>query len=121
MFFRLCGDNEVIGVSDETEFVAEKTLHTVECDVCEQGANDGSLTGSDFEPTDRDEKFDYKGSFIRFLQESGQAILFPKSSSLSLISFSIEVTLHEALLFVWHTQHDVSWQQAGFGVALAES
>jgi hypothetical protein len=38
---------------------------------------------ADFEPTDRDDKFDYKGSFVRFLQATGQASLIPPDVSSS--------------------------------------
>jgi hypothetical protein len=38
---------------------------------------------ADFEPTDRDDKFDYKGSFVRFLQSTGQASLIPPDASSS--------------------------------------
>ncbi len=43
---------------------------------------------ADFEPTDRDDKFDYKGSFVRFLESTGQASLIPLDASSSSSSSS---------------------------------
>ncbi|CAN5372886.1 hypothetical protein BH11CYA1_BH11CYA1_50510 [soil metagenome] len=36
---------------------------------------------ADFVPTDRDDTFDYKGSFIRFLESTGQSALIPTNSA----------------------------------------